>query len=70
MKKSGRRGILLFIAGILFVALGIFVVWSLVQDVLARLRSLGVSTVTERPGQVETVVFQMPAELDVLIREH
>ena len=34
MKRPGRRGILLFIAGIMFVALGIFVVWSLVQDVL------------------------------------
>lgn len=37
MKTPGRRGILLVIAGILFVALGIFVVWSLVQDVLAPL---------------------------------
>ena len=34
MKRLGRRGILLIIAGILFVALGIFVVWSLVQNVL------------------------------------
>ena len=34
MKTPGRRGILLVIAGILFVALGIFVVWSLVQNVL------------------------------------
>ena len=34
MKRLGRRGILLVIAGILFVALGIFVVWSLVQNVL------------------------------------
>jgi len=34
LKRLGRRGILLIIAGILFVALGIFVVWSLVQNVL------------------------------------
>jgi len=34
LKRLGRRGILLVIAGILFVALGIFVVWSLVQNVL------------------------------------
>jgi pilus assembly protein CpaB len=34
LNKPGRRGILLVIAGILFVALGIFVVWSLVQNVL------------------------------------
>ena len=34
MKRFGSRGILLIIAGILFVALGIFVVWSLVQNVL------------------------------------
>ena len=34
MKRPGRRGILLIIAGILFVALGIYVVGNLAQDVL------------------------------------
>ena len=36
----------------------------LVQEILTRLKSLGVSAVHEEPGQRETVVFQMPANLE------
>lgn len=37
---------------------------SLVQRVLERLRALGVGQVTEMDGQRESVVFQLPAELE------
>ncbi|MFT5049663.1 MAG: 4-hydroxy-3-methylbut-2-enyl diphosphate reductase [Chlamydiales bacterium] len=36
---------------------------ALVQEILARLGTLGVEAVHEEPGQRETVVFQMPAGL-------
>jgi 4-hydroxy-3-methylbut-2-enyl diphosphate reductase len=36
---------------------------SLVQKVIARLRELGVATVTELQGEPENVVFSLPAEL-------
>ncbi len=35
----------------------------LVQQVIARLRALGATTVTERAGQAENVVFALPREL-------
>ena len=35
----------------------------LVQEILERLRALGVTSVREEDGERETVVFQMPAEL-------
>jgi 4-hydroxy-3-methylbut-2-enyl diphosphate reductase len=36
---------------------------SLVQRVLARLRSLGVTEVRQMDGEPESVVFQLPGEL-------
>lgn len=36
----------------------------LVQEILTHLRSLGVNTVHEEPGEQETVVFQMPPNLE------
>jgi len=35
----------------------------LVQEILARLRELGVESVEEVPGEPETIVFRMPPEL-------
>jgi 4-hydroxy-3-methylbut-2-enyl diphosphate reductase len=37
---------------------------ALVQEILARLRELGVESVIETAGEEETVVFKMPAEID------
>jgi 4-hydroxy-3-methylbut-2-enyl diphosphate reductase len=36
---------------------------SLVQQVLARLRELGVTSVTEMDGERETITFRLPEEL-------
>lgn len=40
---------------------------ALVQEILARLRELGVETLREEAGEPETVVFQMPPELEAYL---